>query len=121
MPYVIPTAGELQTRYPAFVDVDPDLIDDTIADAARFVDESWFEEDYQPAIMALAAHMLVEDGATGRDVQYAGVITSSKLGDAQDTYSGLSGSEMMGEYSSTSYGRKYMRIRAANHAGVILL
>ncbi len=121
MPYTIPTSSELQARYPAFSEVDGTLIDLVITDAARNVDESWCEADYQPAIMALAAHMLVEEGVTGRDVQAAGAITSSKLGDAQDNYSGLSSLQASGEYSSTSYGRKFMQLRALNCQGVQLL
>lgn len=121
MPYVIPTAAEFKARYPAFTDVDDALIDAVIAEAARNVDESWCEADYQPAIMALTAHMLIEEGALGRNVEAAGPITSSKLGDAQDSYGGLSTSQASGEYSSTSYGRKYMQLRAVNCQGVQLL
>lgn len=121
MPYATPTAAELKARYPAFVDVDDTLIDSVIVDAERNVDESWIEADYQPAVMALAAHLLVEEGATGRDVEFAGAITSSKLGDAQDTYSGLTAAQAAGEYSSTTYGRKFMQLRSLNCQGVALL
>jgi len=121
MPYTIPTAAELKDRYPAFDAVSDTLIDAVIVDAARNVDESWIEADYQPAIMALAAHMLVDEGATGRNVEVAGAITSSKLGDAQDSYSGLTSSQSAGEFSSTSYGRKFMQLRALNCQAVQLL
>lgn len=121
MPYTAPTAAQIKARYPAFADVDDALIDAVIVDASRNVDETWCEADYQPAIMALTAHMLVEEGATGRDVEFAGAITSSKLGDAQDSYSGLTPSQMSGEFNSTSYGRKFMQLRALNCQGVQLL
>lgn len=121
MPYVIPTSAQLKERYPAFSAVADALINLVIADAERNVDEGWQEPDYQPAIMALAAHMLVEEGATGRNVEFAGAITSSKLGDAQDTYSGLTDSQMAGEFNSTSYGRKFMQLRALNCQAVQLL
>jgi len=121
MPYTLPTDADLKDRYPAFADVSGQLIEMVIADAARNVDESWVEGDYQPAIMALAAHMLIEEGATGRSVEAAGAITSSKLGDAQDNYAGLTAAQSSGEYSSTSYGRKFMLLRAKNCQGVQLL
>lgn len=121
MPYVVPTVAELQTRYPVFLGVDDAVISAVIVDAARNVDATWLEADYQPAIMALAAHMLVEEGATGRDVEFAGAITSSKLGDAQDSYSGLTAAQAAGEFSSTAYGRKFMQLRALNCQGVVLL
>lgn len=121
MPYDIPTASDLKARYPEFDSVSDSIVTELISEASRFVDSSWFEADYQPAIMALAAHLLIEDGFTGRDTQAAGAITSSKLGDAQDSYAGLNAQESAGEYSSTSYGRKYMRLRAVNCQGVVVL
>lgn len=121
MPYTLPNYADLKTRYSLFCEVDDDLIDSVIAEASRNVDESWSELDYQPAILALAAHMLVEEGATGRSVEFAGAITSSKLGDGQDTYSGLTAAQSAGEYSSTSFGRKFMQLRAQNCQGVVLL
>lgn len=121
MPYIIPTAAEFKARYPAFNEVSDSLIDLVIIDAARNVDTTWCEADYQPAILALTAHLLVEDGVTGRDINFAGAITSSKLGDAQDTYSGLTASQMVGEFNSTTYGRKFMQLRAVNVQGVVLL
>jgi hypothetical protein len=121
MPYTIPTASELKARYSEFSSLDDGIVDDLIAEASRFVDDGWAELDYHPAIMALAAHLLVEDGFTGRPSEAAGPITGSKLGDAQDSYAGLSSSEQSGEYTGTSYGRKYMRLRAVNCQGIILL
>lgn len=121
MPYTVPTAAELKERYPAFAAVYDAIVNFAIVDAARNVDEGWLESDYQAAIMALAAHILVEEGATGRDVEFAGAIISSKLGDAQDTYSGLAQSQMTGEFNSTSYGRKFMQLRALNCQAVQLL
>jgi len=121
MPYIVPTATELKARYPEFESLDDGIVDDLISEASRFVDTGWSEPDYQPAIMALAAHLLVEDGFTGRPSEAAGAVTSSKLGDAQDSYSGLGSSEQSGEYTSTTYGRKYMRLRAVNCQGIILL
>lgn len=121
MPYTVPTASDLKARYPAFAEVSSPLIELVIADAARNVDQSWIEGDYQPAIMALSAHMLIEEGATGRSTEAAGAITSSKLGDAQDSYAGLTSAQSAGEYSSTSYGRKFMQLRAQNCQGVQLL
>jgi len=121
MPYTVPTSAVLKARYPAFAAVSDSLIDAVIVDAARNVDESWAEADYQPAIMALSAHMLVEEGVTGRDVEFAGAITSSKLDTAQDTYSGLTAAQMAGEFNSTSYGRKFMQLRTLNCQAVQLL
>ncbi len=121
MPYVIPTVAELKARYPEFTDVSDTVIQYAIAEASRSVDNGWFEEDYQPAIMALAAHLMVTDGELGGDTAIVGYVTSSKLGDAQDTYSGVTGLEAGSTYAGTVYGRRYARLLAVNAQGVVLL
>jgi hypothetical protein len=120
MPYTTPTASEFKTRYPAFDSVDSGIVDASIAEANRFVDTGWFEDDYQPAIMALAAHIMLCDGELGGNVDNSGVITSEKLGDASVTY-GASVGNSSSEYSQTAYGRKFLRMQRANVAPVALI
>lgn len=118
MPYTLPTANELQTRYPAFATTADGTIDIAIAEAARFVDESWFEDDYQPAIMALAAHNLTMEGALGGTVQNGGVITSEKLGDASTSYgNAISDSKTVSDWSQTTFGRKFLLLLRVNQGG----
>jgi len=114
MPYTTPTASELKTRHPAFIDSDSDYVDAVIADANRFVDDSWFIDDYQPAIMFLAAHMLICEGALNGSVK--GVITSEAMGDASASYDNSQPS--VSDYHSTSYGRRFVALLRVNQPGV---
>lgn len=115
MPYTTPTASDLTTRHPAFASLDSDYIDAVIAEAARFVDSSWFEDDYQPAIMHLAAHMLISEGALEGSVK--GILASEAMGDASASYDN-SNAAVASDYNSTSYGRAYMRLLRVNKGGV---
>lgn len=122
MPYTTPTATELKTRYPAFASVSDTLVDFAITDANRFVDDSWFEDDYQQAIMALASHILVTEGALGDATNTTGLVKSEKLGDASVTYAdvtGYSGAAM--ELATSAYGRAYLRMRQVNVPAVAIL
>lgn len=118
MPYTLPTANELQARYPAFATTADGTVDTAIAEAARFVDESWFEDDYQPAIMALAAHNMTMEGALGGTVQNGGAITSEKLGDASTSYgNAISDSKTVSDWSQTVFGRKFLLLLRVNQGG----
>lgn len=120
MPYEKPTAAQLKARHPAFSELADPYIDAVIADANRFVDETWCEPDYQPAIMFLAAHMLVCEGALGGDVDTPGPVVSDKLGDAAVTYANaVDSSKSVSDYSSTAYGRRYLELLRVNQRGPV--
>jgi len=122
MPYVIPTAIEFKARFaPAFADLDDAYIDVMIAEAARNVDTGWSEEDYQPAIMFLAAHNIAEEKSLGGVYGSPGMTISSKLGDASDTYAQNTSIDSMGIYGGTVYGRRYAQLLRLNAQAVILL
>ncbi len=121
MPYTLPTSTEFIARFPAFAAVDDGYIDLMIGEAARNVDDSWAELDYQPAIMFLAAHNMVEEGILGRDIDASGAITSSKLGDAQDSYASPVNSDSSSIYGSTVYGRRFAQLQRVNVQAVVLL
>lgn len=122
MPYVIPTANQLQTRFPAFAAVDDAYIDLIILEASRSVDESWLEDDYQNAIMYLAAHIMFSEGVTGDiDPATTGAIVSDKLGDASTTYANHTTSSSSSDYGTTIYGRGYLRLLRLNHPAVAVI
>lgn len=121
MPYTIPTSAEFKARFPVFDSMDDGIVDVLISEAATYVSESWAEADYKPAIMYLAAHFAVEEGYTGRFIDAAGPLTSSKLGDASDSYASAQNADSTGVYSSTSYGKRFMQYQRRNVAGVLLL
>jgi hypothetical protein len=70
MTYTLPTADQLQAAFPAFADVPDATVDFWIERAARMVDTTWMEDDYQFAIMLLACHYMVGIGlGTGAQAQ----------------------------------------------------
>jgi Protein of unknown function (DUF4054) len=57
MPYTVPTVAEFETKFPAIV-ATPEAIQMWLDTAAMMVDNTWYINDYQPAILFLAAHYL---------------------------------------------------------------
>lgn len=117
MPYTTPTAQQLKTRHPAFVDLDSDYVDAVIADAARLIDSTWFEADYQPAIMYLAAHMMTLEGNNDGDDK--GVVVSERIGDASASYAAPGAQSSVSDYQATSYGRRYLQLLRVNQPAIL--
>jgi hypothetical protein len=121
MPYTLPAVTQFKDRFPSLESVGDSVISVLIDEAARNVSTEWCEADYQNGIMFLAAHYAIDEGSTGRSVEASGAVTSSKLGDASESYAGPQNADSNGIYSSTVYGRRFMQLRRANTQGVRLL
>lgn len=128
MAHTLPTPDNLTARYPEFADVSDYRIEAAIDEAARFVDETWKEEDYYTGALNLAAHFLVREGAllTGSsqgNYLNRGPVTSESIGDASRSYatsgsgSGGSGSSGDLELSTTPYGKRYATLLKLNRGG----
>lgn len=120
MAYTAPTPEQLQARYPAFADVADATIQVWLTNALLFVDESWMESDYAPAIMAHAAHQMALLGLgamTGAGALPAGV-TRFKSGAMDVTIAESAASaQAAGGYPSTVYGREFQLLLRRNFAG----
>lgn len=120
MAYSVPAAADLKARYPAFAAVADATVDYWIADSRRFVDTSWIEADYAPALMARAAHSMAGEGlgaATAAEAIPAGV-TRFKSGDMDVSISeGAATALAAGGLASTRYGREFQAILRRNFAG----
>lgn len=122
MPYETPTATQFKERFAHdFDSLDDAYIDVMIAEAARNVDTGWEVEDYQPAIMYLAAHNIAEEKSLGGISGAPGMIISSKLGDGSDTYAQNQSVDATSIYGGTVYGRRYAQLLRLNAQAVILL
>lgn len=115
MAYTVPTAADLATRYPAFADVEDATITYWITDAARVVDTTWPETSYAPAMMAHAAHMMVETRALVGSAAIPAGVTSFKSGTFSATVSDKAANAT--GYSVTSYGRQFLAMRDAAFRG----
>lgn len=116
-----PSAAHLIARYPAFADVDVSTIRAWLTDAERYVDTTWSEGDYAPAIMALAAHNLALEGFGTEAAALAGVpvgVTSLKSGSFSMTMtSEAANARSSGGYKATRYGLEYYALLRRNKGG----
>lgn len=128
MPYVAPTLAEFRARYAEFAPVGDALVQAVLVEAQASVSTSWVERDYAPAIMLLTAHLLLSEDAIQKAQgsvsygDYAGPITKEKVGEVEVSYgggatasSGASGGS--DDYSSTEYGRRFLRLLRLTFAG----
>lgn len=116
MAYVIPTADQLQAKFPAFAAVPDATIDLYIADAQ--VDESWFEDDYQTAIMLWAAWAMTDFGiGTGGEISgYVGSGVSRLKSGTLDVSFSDKASAASG-YATNVYGRAFYDLLRKNKGG----
>jgi hypothetical protein len=110
---VAATAEEFLTLLPQFEDVEPATITAWLAEAARFVDTGWGEDEDRAQIF-LAAHMMSVSGIGPEKgaATLAGVksISSASLSITKD--------DSLGDFGLTSFGRLYLPIRNAVKGGI---
>ena len=121
MAYDLPTPTLLKQRYPAFAAVDDGTIQYWLTDAERFVDTTWMESDYAPALMAYAAHSMTEQGVAGIASGGAGVpagVTSFKSASVSINFAEAAVTQQVeGGLSADRYGREYLALLHRNKAG----
>lgn len=119
MAYTAPTAANLKARYPALANVADETVDVWLVDARRYVDTTWFEADYAPAIMAAAAHSLASNGlGEGVTGQLPAGLSSFKSADFALSIDGSAARQSVASgWMSTSYGREYRTMLRRNKAG----
>ena len=127
MPYAKPTPADLKLRYAAFDAVSDERVQYWLTDAERFVDESWTDADYAPALMARAAHSMALEGLGGNGASdLAGLrdlgITDFKSGSfsasiAEDAVK----ASVAGGYGSTRYGQEFAALLKRNSGGPMLV
>jgi hypothetical protein len=134
MAYTVPTAAALKARYPEFGAVSDDLVTLVITEAAGTVTTAWLERDYAPAIMLLAAHLMIAEGAVERadpngdgtsTMTMTGAVKSFRVGEVQTTYAGAGGGAggqgmSADALASTYYGSRFLALRRANFSGPLV-
>lgn len=127
MPYVPPTIADLKLRFPSFAGVADSVLQGALDEAANRVDTTWREEDFQPAQLLYAAHVLTIDGqGTGREAKFsalgaAGIsqikissLSVSMRKDGEDSSSTKTKSTLYG----SSYGKRFLDIMRVNFPAV---
>ena len=120
MAFEAPTPADLKARYPAFTAVLDATVQYWLTDAERFVDTSWMEGDYAPALMARAAHSMAGEGLgapSGVGALPQGV-TRFKSGAMDVTIADAAAiASIKGGYSATRYGQEFERLLRRNFSG----
>lgn len=125
MAYIVPTADDLQARFPEFESVPDDVVTERIAEATRMVDETWTEGDYTLAIILYACHIMALEGlGTGPDSQNNSgqmanfqTIKSGQLTLTRGSSSGGGSDDTGYWYGLTRYGRRFWRLLKLNKGG----
>ncbi len=119
--YAKPRPSDLIARYSAFADVATATIQYWLTDAERFVDTSWTEGDYAPALMALAAHNMALAGLGTEAAATAGLptgLTSLKSASFSASFSDqVAADRTTGALASTRYGAEFATLRRRNRGG----
>ena len=121
MPYTIPTVAQFRERFPEFTEAAyPDAtVEAALNRAARQVDETWLEADYQEAIMLLAAHDLAVT-TFGVESLGQGWPRAISLGPLSLTY-GEKGQPSVSDYATTLYGQGFAELRKKNIPAIAVI
>ena len=114
-----PTPANLKARYPAFASVADETVQYWLTDAERFVDTSWLEVDYAPALMAVAAHNMAMAGVLPGEATLALTgVSSFKSGTFSANISDAAQqSAAKGGWGATKYGLEFKAILHRNFSG----
>jgi hypothetical protein len=124
MAYDAPTPADLIARYPAFAQVDPATISYWLTDSLRYVDTSWMEQDYAPALIAHAAYEMAKRGIPGIATSAAASAIGQGLSRWRSGSADLQFSDeavkvaLAGGYGVSIYGMEYCELLARNKIGI---
>lgn len=129
MAYTVPDYAAFIARFPIFdntVTWPQSVVELVIAEAARTIDTTWREVDYEPAILYLSAHLLALDNSEeGGEIEIGGpqVLASESFAGMSMGYKAVGspdGSAGASSYGATSYGRRYYTLLRNNKPGVVI-
>lgn len=128
MSYDAVTVEQFKTAKPQFSAVEDSTVQLYLDMASRFADETWTEKDYQPAVIAMACHLMTleglgSDAASEIQAQGGSRLTSLKSGTLSLTFSQQqqSGDEFKDWLSQTPCGQYYLMLLSLNKRGPALL
>ena len=109
----LPTVDDFRERFPEFEERSDEEIEMAISDAGDEISESvWMEKDYANGVLFLAAHFMTAGIAQGEFITDGGPpIKAESIGRLSTTYGDPAKS---GDYTSTNYGNRYLRLLRRN-------
>lgn len=112
MAYELPSVATFRARFPEFVaeTYSDDAVGFALADAGRQVDSTWLEEDYEPAVLHLAAHLL-SLSVSGAEALGDDEIRSISIGPLSLSYGDRASAAVL---TSTPYGQVFAGLRRRN-------
>ena len=122
----IPTALSMKLKFPEFADVSDMTIEFAIEEAAMsFTDDNWTTGG-DIAIMYSAAHLIASGQAAANSFEggSGGEIESESIGRLSISYKSnpaANSSATPDDYSSSSYGRRYIELRGLNFGGPVVI
>ncbi len=123
MTVIVPTATSMKFKFPEFADIDDATLEFAIEEAAMTVTDAW-EVSGSLALMYLAAHLVAAGVASANALASGGggAVQSESIGRFSITYKSLpNSSAAVDDLSSSSYGNRYIDIRALNFGGPVIV
>jgi hypothetical protein len=123
MAYDAPDPAALKARYPAFHRRRTTTIQYWLTDAQRYVDTTWIEGDYAPALIAHAAYDMARVSVPGLTGSDEASLVAAGITDFQSASVRLRFSDeavkaaVAGGYGSNIYGIEYYALLRRNKAG----
>lgn len=120
MSVTIPTASSIKLKFPEFQSQQDTAIEFAIEEARLGVDDSWNAAEGTIALMYLAAHHMMvtisrAESATGQRLRSESMDGMSKTYDVDEQRPSAA------DYSTTSYGERYLELASKNAPGVLLI
>ena len=117
-----PTAVSMRLKFPEFVDVPDAQIEFALEEAALGVSTDWYARDVNLAQMYLAAHLIAVGLAASETLGGADRVQSETIGRMSVTYRAGGGSTATaGDYSSSTYGERYLALVNLNFPSVLII
>lgn len=125
MTVIVPTATSMKLKFPEFADTNDVTLEFAIEEASMTVTDAW-DVQGSLALMYFAAHLVAAGkvAALALDGGSGGAIASESIGRMSISYktSTSSNSDATADDMSTStYGRRYIELRALNFGGPIII
>lgn len=127
MVWAPPSVATFKARFPEFASVEDATVQVFMDEAIMEVNDTWIEEYRTPGVLHLTAHLLASQGlgvSTPGDsgASVTGGVKRRTVGDVTTEFNGISsggGSGLVGTYSTTRYGQRYLEMKRINFPAVL--